>query len=202
VEPYFSSNGEEGNTEGRHVTVDPTILAYIAGFLDGDGSIFFQLVRRKDYHYGYQVRCSLAFYQNRKNAAILDWLQSVFKKGYIRHRKTGINDYTIVEPGEVRNILVLLEPYVRLKLEHVRLGVRILDTLKQVSDADGFLEVCRMVDRFKDLNYSKKRRISSDDVQRFLERQRYIAPVETDSDKEESHLAMRRMAKTPTASSR
>jgi hypothetical protein len=89
----------------------------------------------------------------------------------------------------VRNILVLLEPYVRLKLEHVRLGVRILDTLKQVSDADGFLEVCRMVDRFKDLNYSKKRRISSDDVQRFLERQRYIAPVETDSDKEESHLA-------------
>ena len=26
--------------------------AYLAGFLDGDGSIIFQLVRRKDYVYG------------------------------------------------------------------------------------------------------------------------------------------------------
>jgi len=42
--------------------MDSTILAYIAGFLDGDGSIFFQLVRRKDYIYGYQIRCSVAFY--------------------------------------------------------------------------------------------------------------------------------------------
>ena len=33
--------------------MDPTVLAYIAGFLDGDGSIFFQITRRKDYVFGY-----------------------------------------------------------------------------------------------------------------------------------------------------
>jgi hypothetical protein len=171
--------------------MDPTVLAYVAGFLDGDGSIFFQLVRRRDYLYGYQVRCSLAFYQKTNNVAILEWLQSIFKKGYIRHRKTGISDYTIVEPGEVKNVLVMLEPYVRLKREHVLLAMRILEKLNQVSCADDFLQICEMVDRFKELNYSKKRRISSDEVRKFLERQQYIAPVETDSDEDESRSALR-----------
>lgn len=37
--------------------------AYIAGFLDGDGSILAQLVRRTDYRLGFQIRVSITFYQ-------------------------------------------------------------------------------------------------------------------------------------------
>jgi LAGLIDADG endonuclease len=58
--------------------MDTTVLAYIAGFLDGDGSIFFQLVRRKDYCLGYQVRTSIAFYQKTENERILLWLKEQF----------------------------------------------------------------------------------------------------------------------------
>lgn len=200
MKPSFSSNGEKGNTEGRRVKMDPTILAYIAGFLDGDGSVFFQLVRRNDYLFGFQVRCSLAFYQKTDKAEILEWLRGIFKSGYIRHRKTGISDYTIVAPDEVKSILLMLAAYVRLKREQVALGVEILEKLPQASDADSFLEVCRMVDRFKDLNYSKKRTINSTEVQKFLERRRYIAPVETDSERMRV-IPQLGMAKTPTASS-
>jgi hypothetical protein len=169
----------KGNTEGRQVIMDQTILAYIAGFLDGDGSIFFQLVRRKDYVWGYQIRCSVAFYQKTEHLDILEWLKSFFRCGYIRHRKTGISDYTIVEPEEVRNILIMLKPYVRLKQEQIRLGIQILDKLNQVTDAKGFLPLCQMVDRFKDLNYSRKRKITSQDVEEFLKQHRHLAPVET-----------------------
>jgi hypothetical protein len=38
--------------------MESTIRAYIAGFLDGDGSIFFQLIRKRDYRFGFQVRAS------------------------------------------------------------------------------------------------------------------------------------------------
>ncbi len=55
--------------------LDPTILAYIAGFLDGDGSIFFQLIRKEDYRVGFQIRSSIAFYQKTKNEQILLWLK-------------------------------------------------------------------------------------------------------------------------------
>ena len=36
-------------------------LAYIAGFLDGDGCIMLQLVPRKGYVLGYQIRASIVF---------------------------------------------------------------------------------------------------------------------------------------------
>ena len=58
--------------------MDPTILAYIAGFLDGDGSIFFQLIRKNDYCLGFQIRTSIAFYQKTKNEHILVWLKEQF----------------------------------------------------------------------------------------------------------------------------
>ena len=167
--------------------MDATILAYIAGFLDGDGSIFFQLVRRKDYIFGYQIRCSVAFYQKSNHAEILHWLKSIFQCGYIRHRKTGISDYTIVEPDEVRRILELLKEHVRLKHEHAKIGIEILDGLRKVGSADDFLGLCSLVDRFKDLNYSKKRTMTSEKVREFLKQHNYLAPVETDPEEGESH---------------
>ena len=85
--------------------MDSTMLAYIAGFLDGDGSIFFQIIPRKDYKQKFQIRTSIAFYQKTEYIEILEWLKSIFKAGYIRHRKTGISDYTIVESKEVKKNL-------------------------------------------------------------------------------------------------
>jgi intein-encoded DNA endonuclease-like protein len=166
--------------------MDPTILAYIAGFLDGDGSIFFQLIRKKDYCLGFQIRASIAFYQKTENEEILLWLKETFSSGYIRRRKTGVSDYTIVESKEVRRILELLQPYVRLKKEHVRLSLEILRKLPVVGDATEFNSLCRLVDRFQDINYSKKRTVTSEIVEAHLKSHGYLAPVETDPIRRES----------------
>jgi LAGLIDADG endonuclease len=178
--------------------MDATILAYIAGFLDGDGSIFFQLVRRKDYCLGYQIRTSIAFYQKTENERVLLWLKQQFLSGYIRRRKTGISDYTIVEPMEVRRILELLQPHVRLKREHVRLGLKILNEIPLAIDAAKFLSLSRLVDRFQILNYSKKREITSKVVEAHLKSRGHLAPVETDPLRRESLDFP--TANTPTAS--
>ena len=177
--------------------MDPTILAYIAGFLDGDGSIFFQLIRKRDYCLGFQVRTSIAFYQKSENEQILVWLKQQFSAGYIRHRKTGISDYTIVESKEVRRILELLQPYVRLKKEQVRLGLEILAEFPLTGDATQLMALCLLVDRFRDLNYSKKRTITSGVVEVHLKSLGYLAPVETDPIRRESLATP--AAKTPVA---
>ena len=148
--------------------MDSTILAYIAGFLDGDGSVFFQIVPREDYKQKFQIRTSIAFYQKSKYVSILDWLKNVFNCGYIRHRKTGISDYTIVEPKEVERILKLLQPYVRLKRRQVELGLEILERLKEVKSNQDFIKICKLVDRFSEINYSKKRTITSEVVNKSL----------------------------------
>ena len=166
--------------------LDPTILAYIAGFLDGDGSIFFQLIRKKDYRVGFQIRSSIAFYQKAKNEQILLWLKEQLVAGYIRRRKTGISDYTIVELREVRRILELLQPHVRLKKAQVELGLQILNRLPFAGDQTELIGLCRLVDRFRDLNYSKKRTVTSEIVEAHLTSQGYFAPVETDPLRRES----------------
>ena len=142
--------------------METTILAYIAGFLDGDGSIFFQIVREKE---KFRIRSSIAFYQKSNNSEILEWLKSQFGAGYIRHRKTGMSDYTIVDSMEVFKILKLLHPYVRLKKKHVELG---LEILQKMQSPYNFEEICRLVDKFKDINYSKKRKITYEIVSKSL----------------------------------
>ena len=91
--------------------------------------------------------------------AVLVWIHST--------PKAGISDYTIVEPKEVRRVLELLQSYVRLKQEHVRLGLQILDEIPRAVDAVKLVSLCQLVDRFRNINYSKKSH-------------GYLAPVETD----------------------
>jgi intein-encoded DNA endonuclease-like protein len=43
--------------------LSPLELSYIAGFLDGDGSIYAQIIKRSDYRLGFQIRVSITFYQ-------------------------------------------------------------------------------------------------------------------------------------------
>jgi hypothetical protein len=47
--------------------ISSTTKSYIAGFLDGDGCVMFQIIKRKDYQYGFQIRASLVFYQKTIN---------------------------------------------------------------------------------------------------------------------------------------
>ena len=148
--------------------MEPTILAYIAGFLDGDGSVFFQIIPRKDYKQKFQIRSSIAFYQKTQYVWILEWLKEKIGAGYIRRRKTGISDYTIVDSKEVKKLLLLLQPYVKLKKKQIDLGLEIINRLDNKKSNKDFLEICKLVDKFKDLNYSKKRTITHEVVSKSL----------------------------------
>ena len=149
--------------------MESTTLDYIAGFLDADGSIFFQIIPKKDYKRKFQIRTNIAFYQRQDNVQILEWLKDQLGNiGYIRIRKTDVSDYTVVESKEVYRILKLLQPYVKLKKEQVSLGLEILEKLNKISGNKDFLEICKLVDIFGKLNCSKKRSITSELVSKSI----------------------------------
>jgi len=145
--------------------------AYIAGFLDGDGCIMLQLVYRKDYLLGYQIRASVVFYQNQQNYQSLAWLKRKLTYGYIRNRKDGITEYAIVGARPVGKILKILRPYLRLKKKQATLALKILSQMpgsgRQMTP-QLLLKLAREVDKFADLNYSKKRTNNSRKVEEFL----------------------------------
>ena len=137
--------------------ISATTKAYISGFLDGDGCVMFQLVRRKDYRYGFQIRASIVFYQKTKHANHLTWLKEIFGLGYLRNRSDDMTEYTIVGLEPVIKVLKLLRPYLRLKNKHIGLALKINNLLQGKFNLTKFIQAAELVDQTATLNYSKKR---------------------------------------------
>jgi hypothetical protein len=158
-------------------------LAYIAGFLDGDGCIMLQLVYRNDYKLGYQIRASIVFYQKTEYKDFLFWLKEKLSFGYIRDRNDGMSEYTIVGIEPVSMTFKKLYPYLRLKEKQVKLA---LEVISRMPDSGRkmrpklLLDLARKVDKFADLNYSKRRTNTADKVEQYLKSQKLLDPVETD----------------------
>ena len=145
--------------------------AYIAGFLDGDGCLMAQLVRRKDYIYGYQIRVSLVFYQKQNRQEILVWLKRKLKLGYIRQRNDGMAEYTIVGLKEVEKMIRLLYPYLRLKKVLARQVLNLIKAHPERMTPAKLIRLSKLVDKTASFNYSKKRSNTSQVLQAFLEAQ-------------------------------
>lgn len=144
--------------------------AYIAGFLDGDGSIMAQLVSRKDYKLRYQIRVSVVFYQKTTHQDFLLWLEEQLGYGYVRVRNDGMSEYTIVGLREVKYVLTLLYPFLRLKKVLAR---DVLALIKQHPEqrkmtVSKLIRLSKLVDKTATFNYSKKRTNTSVEVIAFL----------------------------------
>ena len=145
-----------------------TLKSYIAGFLDGDGCIMMQLVRRKDYLYGYQIRASIVFYQKTMHRHHLEWLKEKFVSGYIRDRNDDMTEYTIVGIKPVVAVVKVLKPYVRLKKKHIEQVLKINKILQDPLTVTKLIDAAHYVDVFKSLNYSKKRTNTSKELIEYL----------------------------------
>jgi LAGLIDADG endonuclease len=151
--------------------------SYVAGFLDGDGSIHFQLVRQAEYRFGYYIRASVSFSQSTSVRWVLEEIQElVGGAGYIRDRGTGMSDLVITSRPVLFDLLDTVRPYVRVKKERVHVALMLLPQLDHLNDPARFLHLARMVDAFSALNYSKSKRISAVDVERHLRSMGVLCP--------------------------
>lgn len=149
--------------------------AYIAGFLDGDGSIMVQIVRDNTRKFKFYIRVSIGFYQNTKHHWFVLWLQEAFSShGYITKRATGMSEFTIVAKGSVLAALTELYPYLKIKKPLCKLALEILNETELVKTEADFLKVCRKVDKVAEHTYSKTRKITTQTVCDVLK-----LPVET-----------------------
>ncbi len=90
-------------------------LAYIAGFLDGDGSLMLQLKKRKDGKTKVRFMPTICFYQDTRHESPLYWIRKVFNIGYISKRNDGITELRINGYQQVGQIVGKLLPYIKFK---------------------------------------------------------------------------------------
>jgi hypothetical protein len=143
-------------------------LAYIAGFLDGDGSIFAQIIRGKRYRYGFTVRFSIVFFQKKKQFWFILWLKAKLNVGYTRLRSDFMGEYVITGLNDVERIIILLLPYLKIKKEVGNLVLKAISLKRDVKNKEDFLILCDLIDRISTLTDGKIKRLNKEVVEKFL----------------------------------
>ena len=108
-------------------------LAYIAGFLDGDGSLMFQIKKRKDGNYGWRFMFTICFYQDARHGQPLSWIKQQFKIGYISQRNDDITELRINGYKQIEKILKNLLPYIKFKKKQATAMLKAVLLLKEKS---------------------------------------------------------------------
>ena len=131
--------------------------AYLAGFLDADGSIYIRVKPNNSYRYGFQISPSVVFFQSHKERDKIKEMQELFEVGYLRDRKDGIVEWTIGDKKSITLVMRNTLKFLRLKKKQARLMLEVLEKKPLVKTEKEFANLVGEIDKFKDLNYSKRR---------------------------------------------
>jgi hypothetical protein len=159
---------ELGNTVGSR---SKTNLAYIAGFLDGDGSLMLQIKKRKD---GNKSRsrfmATICFYQDTRHEKPLFWIRDVFGIGYISRRKDRITELRINGYKQVERILKVLIPFIQFKKVQAKILFRSVKLLqkKHLMNSD-LRKLVNNVLKIQKENYVAKRKKSKRELIKVLD---------------------------------
>ncbi len=137
--------------------LSPIKKSYIAGFLDGDGSIYVRAKPNSDYRFGFQIAPYVILFQSAKGKEKFTELCNLIGLGYIRERKDGVLEYTINKVADIREFLKAIYPYTLLKKKQIELMIKILDAKSKIETESDFKALLELVDSYRQLNYSKKR---------------------------------------------
>lgn len=88
--------------------------AYIAGFLDGDGSLMMQIKKRSD-NAKTRFMLTICFYQDSRHAKPLSWIRKVLGIGYLSKRNDNITELRINGYQQMARILKALIPFIKFK---------------------------------------------------------------------------------------
>lgn len=139
--------------------ISQTKRAYLAGFLDGDGSIYVQLKPNKTYRFGFQIALYIILFQSQKDQKNFELLCSMINLGYMRVRKDGILEYIIGRQENIDKFINLVERYVVLKKLQIKLIKKIIILKNKVKNKKDFEVLAKLIDTFRELNYSKSRKV-------------------------------------------
>jgi hypothetical protein len=141
------------------------MVSYLAGFIDSDGTITAQIKHRKTGFF-FALVCTITLHQKVRRA---QWFFPLVKQhlngyGTIYDKGNGKMELVISNPQEVKTILLLLYPYLRLKRRQAKYALDILNKYPNVRTHKEFYNLCKVADRLCSFNDSKNRTITSQTV--------------------------------------
>ena len=148
-------------------------LAYIAGFLDGDGSLMIQLKSRVKEGLPHRLMFTTCFYQDSRHEETLSWIRTILGIGYISKRNDGMTELRINGYRQTRDVLAMLLPYIRFKhvqahaLHHIATIVSKRRYLRKLSLGEKEV-LLRSIVTVQNNNYASRKKKSESELRKIL----------------------------------
>lgn len=147
-------------------------LAYIAGFLDGDGSLMMQIKKRKDGNKsGKRFMLTICFYQDSRHDKTLSWIRNLLGIGYISKRNDGITELRINGFKQIEKILKNLLPFIKFKKIQANLlfeSSKILQKKHSLKNTD-LRKLVNNIYRIQSENYATKKKKTKEELFKILD---------------------------------
>jgi hypothetical protein len=135
---------------------DNLTLAYISGFLDGDGAICANIEKHPGKKYGLRVRVSLDFYQHKDNLSLLKYIRNYFGEGYLGKSIRDTCKLSIRNQSSLKLILPLIHEHTHIKKKQIEIALKILNmSMGQKKD---LVKMAKLADKLSRLNIRSKNR--------------------------------------------
>jgi hypothetical protein len=145
-----------------------TDLAYIAGFLDGDGSLMLQIKKRRDGKVKIRFMATICFYQDTRHEKTLYWIRKILHIGYVSRRTDGMSELRINGYAQVRDILKRLLPYIRFKAVQAKSLLKATEILSSAKfrmlEKRQLLLLVTLVLRMQQENYVTKKKKTREEL--------------------------------------
>lgn len=166
----LEDQNKKDNTVGSRSKID---LAYIAGFLDGDGSVMLQVKKRKDGALKKRFMTTICFYQDTRHEKNLYWIQKILGIGYIVKRNDGMTELRINGYKQVNDILTSLFPYIKFKKLQCNAVMKaseiLLTTKLNKLDSKQLLQIVNHILVIQNENYVTKRKKTKEELLKLLD---------------------------------
>ena len=145
-----------------------THIAYIAGFLDGDGSLMLQIKKREDGKKKFRFMLTICFYQDTRHSKPLFWIRDKFKIGYISNRNDNMTELRINGFVQVNKILKLLLPFLKFKRNQAIAMIKASDILlkkpNNTLNRTDLKTLVRCIMTVQNNNYATRSKKTKDDL--------------------------------------
>ena len=146
--------------------------AYIAGFLDGDGSLMLQVKKRADGKHKFRFMSTICFYQDTRHEKELIWIRKILGIGYLSRRNDGMSELRINGFKTTQEILENLMPYIRFKKVQAKSllhSCRILSQTKfNMLDREQLTKLVDLILVIQNENYIAKKKKTRSELLRMI----------------------------------
>ena len=161
--PRYTGNMKQqlGVTVGKKLS--NTDLAYIAGFLDGDGAIMAIIERHNEKKYKFRVRIFLEFSQQKSNVDILKYIRDKIGSGSLSISNKQVFKLSIKDKVILNKILPQLLNFSQVKPRQIKIALKILSI--EIKDRRDLVTAALLADELSGMNIrSKGRRKNSSKI--------------------------------------